>query len=154
MGQPDVMVRVVKCACQPAALVINENKGHFVRVVIDRHGENVGDNKLAFSGAGHAGHQAVGPLVFLVQVKGKGQAVGSDPHRRRQGEGGIIVLPPLQHIQVLHLPDAKHLQDGVGFGEGEILRYGLELGGCQLLLSHHRQFRGVGIQPEFLILAI
>ena len=109
---------VFKGTGQTAALVVDEDEGNLVRVVVYRHGQDVGDDELGFTGTGHTGHQTVGTLHLFVEVQVEGGAVGGDTHRCRQGLGGVVFAPALQGIQMLHLTCFEHFQEGIGLGQG------------------------------------
>lgn len=72
---------ILKGAGQTAALVVDEDEGHFLRAEIQRQREDVGDDELTFAGAGHAGHQTVGAVEFFVEIQREQFSVCSHTHR-------------------------------------------------------------------------
>ena len=110
MGQMNAPVLILKGVRQSAALVVDEDERHLIRAEIDRHREDVCDQKLRFSGTGHTGHQTVGPLPGLVEVQGKQPSVCADADGDGQGFHRVVLHPAAQRIQVLHPTGAEHLQ--------------------------------------------
>ena len=84
MRKPDSPGGIVKSARKSAALVVDQDKRYFVRMVEYCHRENICDQEFTLTGSGHACHQAVGTLEFLVQVQLEERTVGSNADRRCQ----------------------------------------------------------------------
>ena len=84
MRQAHAGIGIVESIGQATTLVVDQNKGDFMGVVVHRQGENVGDNKFGLAGAGHTGHQTVGALPLFVQIQHEDGAILTHTHRGSQ----------------------------------------------------------------------
>ena len=119
VGKADPGCRVIEGSGQPSSLVVNENKGNLVRMVIHSHRQNIGDQKLRLAGSGAACHKTMGALIFFMQIQLELASVCGQSQRRCQRLARVIFRPPLQRIQVLHPPYSVELQEGEHPGQGK-----------------------------------
>ena len=108
---------VVERARKAAALIVDQQKGHFVGGEVDGKRQDVSDQELRFARAGRTGDQAVRALALLMQVEHERLAVRSDADRDRKGLDGIVFGPSAKRSEVLDPSDVEHLQEGNGFGK-------------------------------------
>ena len=125
--QVNAPFRIFKRTSQTAALIINQDKGNFVRAVVDRHRQDIGDDEFRLAGACHSCDQAVRSLTFFVQIQHEQTTVGPNPDRGSQAAGRIALTPALEQVQVLDLADAEHFKKCKCLGQAETARHRFQL---------------------------
>ena len=107
---------VVEGARKPAALVVDQDKGHLVRRIVHAQRENVGDDELRLARAGGARDQAVRPVHVLLEVEDRELAGSVAPHRRLQRARGVVLGPALANVELREVADLEHLEKAEGGG--------------------------------------
>ena len=95
-----------------AALEIHQNKGHFFGAEMNGQGQHKGLKKFALARTAGAGHQAVAPVVILMDIQAEYFAAGHHTDGRSQRFGRIVIIPVSFNIQIFYIARFVHLQEG------------------------------------------
>lgn len=118
MGELYSPLIILEGAREATALIVDEDKGDLIGVIVDGKGEDICNNELRFSRACHTCHKAMGTVIFFVEVEVEGFAVGIHADGGLKSNCGIVFLPTGKGVQVVDLTDVEHFEEGQHTGQG------------------------------------
>ena len=138
------MRRAAKQVRHAAALVVNQDKGNLVRVIVQHQGENERLNQFTLAGAGRTGDEAVRAMLLFMDIQIHRLRTVADADLRADAFIRPVRFPLLEQIPAANVGQMIHFQktDLVGnFAVGDLIDpVAADLPGC--LLGHGRS-RGI-----------
>ena len=136
--------RAAKQVRHAAALVVNQDKGNLVRVIVQHQGENERLNQFTLAGAGRTGDEAVRAMLLFMDIQIHRLRTVADADLRADAFIRPVRFPLLEQIPAANVGQMIHFQktDLVGnFAVGDLIDpVAADLPGC--LLGHGRS-RGI-----------
>ena len=100
-----------------AALEVDDQEAHLMRVKIERHVHHIAEQDLRLARAGGARHQAVRAIESLMQVQGDQLVFGLDAQAHRHGLCHTGSRPGAAHVKLIGAGNAQHFKEGIGFDQ-------------------------------------
>ena len=99
-----------------AALVVDQEEADVVRAEIDGQRQNVGLEGLRFTGACSARHQAVGSVIFFMDIQVTGRSARHVADKGSHGDISPVLAPSVHDAELLHAGHSEHFKEGDGIG--------------------------------------
>ena len=104
------VIAVAENVGHAAALVIDEDEGYLVGMIVDGQRQQHRLNKFRFARTCHARNQAVRAMELFMQIQREKFAARAHADQRADGLGGVVSAPPVGDAQLFHLAHAIQIE--------------------------------------------